>query len=298
MKLFTKENLEVLLIDGLTIIGVFLIGEINLPIEIYTPISLLAILYAMAKKEAPVNFFPQMFFAFALIGVVFSIAGLLFLLYDNSFIAAIIGIILGFVFAMSKENSKGIINTTINKVYDHKSRIIILPIIFNLFVLGAESLFKYKMAPGFAIIFMTATYIPVRMLFLFKPGAKWYHFFVMAVAGYFYVSSMIYQINNSPTTPVWIGMRNELGDYLAVIENDSIDGVLIEAYIAKSRYNYKISEGKYYFIVDTDSTNQWNIQWIKSDTLNKHRGFFEYERYKILKSTIISNLKWHEKMNK
>lgn len=168
--LFTKENLEVLIIDGLTMIGLFLIGEINLPIAIYTPIALLAICYAMAKKTPPKNIM-ILLFAFSLIGIVFSISGLLFLLYDNSFMAAIAGIILGFIFAMSKENSKGQISTALNKLYNHKSRIFVLPIVFNLFILGAQTIFTYQISPSYAMVFMIATYVPVRLMFLFKPKA-------------------------------------------------------------------------------------------------------------------------------
>jgi hypothetical protein len=285
MKLLTKQNLEVLIIDGLTVIGLFLVGEIDLPVTIYTPIALLAICYAMANKTVPRNIL-QLFYAFSLIGVVFSISGLLFLLYDNSFVAAIAGIIIGFVFAMSKENSRGTISIALNKLYNHKSRIIILPVVFNLFVLGTESLFTYKMSPGYAMIFMMGTYIPVRLLFLFKPGAKWYHLFFMAIAGYLFVSTMMDKIYNSPTATVWKGIKNELGDQLVVLENDTINGVVIEATIAQSRSAlYDVSTRTYVFVVDQDSINQWKIEWKQTDALN-----FDTPNYRKLKNAVMRNL--------
>ncbi|MEN8123277.1 MAG: hypothetical protein ABFS35_23270 [Bacteroidota bacterium] len=168
MKILTKENLEVLIIDGLTVLGVYLIGEINLPVFAYTLIATLTALYAIASKEAPRNFLLQMFYAFGLFGAICTFSVLLFLLFDNSFTAAIIGLILGYIIAMSKGSGSGKINKALDKLYYHPTRVFIMPIVFNLFILGAESLFKYQISPGFAVVFMFFTYIPIRILLLIK----------------------------------------------------------------------------------------------------------------------------------
>ena len=296
MEFLTKKNLEVLIIDGLTVLGVYFLGEINLPNSIYGLISLLAILYAMANIETPNNILLQIFFAFGLFGVVCTISGLLFLLFDNSFAAAIIGMILAFTLVMSKNSADGNISQTLKKLYDHPTRIFIMPIVFNIFILGAESIFMYQISPMFAVIFMFFTYLPVRLLILVKAPFKWYHFFIMATAAYLYTSSMFNKIYNSPTTPVWIGIRNELGDHVKIIENDTIDGIFIEAYLAQSRA-YDVSEGTYYFIVDMDSTNHWVIQWDQTDSLNKKTSLYGYEKYKTLKSSAIRNLGYHYNRN-
>ncbi|MEN8123276.1 MAG: hypothetical protein ABFS35_23265 [Bacteroidota bacterium] len=84
----------------------------------------------------------------------------------------------------------------------------------------------------------------------------------MLVAGYFYTSSMYNKIYNSPTTPVWVQVGNEVGDYVKTIDNDTVDRVLVKAYLERKRETH-------YFIVDVDSTDHWQIQWDKTDSFNK-----------------------------
>jgi len=259
-----NKNIEVVLIDGLIILTTLFADKLKIwqrfegagnPIDeyayegykvpgfmwLYLFVVLITMLYAGARKSIPKNQFFELIYGIGLIGVLLLFPGIIALTF-NSIVIGIPALLVGYVLLMKQDIFLGFAN----KLYDHSSRIIVLPLLTYLFISGAEHILSTRIDFQYAGICILMTYMPIRLLLAFKEPYKFYHFLIIMATMAFYTVQTYRQLENSPTTPVWATMSGYLGDKVQVIKETDNKALILQ-------------NGNTVFIVSKKSNSKWEI---------------------------------------
>ena len=267
-----NKNIEVVLIDGLIIISTLFADKLKIwqrfegtgkPVDeyafegykvpgfmwLYLFVVLLTMLYAGARKSTPKNQFFELIYGIVLIGVLGLFPSIIALTF-NSLILGLPALFVGYILLMKQDTFLGFAN----KLYDHSSRIIILPILTYLFVSGAEYILATRIDFEYVIVCILMTYMPIRLLLAFKEPYKFYHFLIIMATMAFYTVETYRHLENSPTTPVWATMSGYLGDKVLVIKETDNKALILQndytVFIVSKKNNSK-------WIIDTALTNHF-----------------------------------------
>ncbi len=268
----TKKNIEVFLLDGLIILGSFFLSKINVwqmldkpvinsaDIEAYQKggssyiwlfllVTIITLVYAMARKSTPKNPVLYTFYGLGLFGMMWLCAGILALAF-NSVIMALPGLFIGYIVALKHQAGDTGLMKYANGIYDHTSRALILPLIAYLFISGSEYVLKTRISITYSLICIVMIYIPIRLMLAFKEPYKFYHFIIMIIAFGSYTNETFTELLNSPAAPVWRSFSGYLGDSVTVSKETDREAVL---YVREGG-----SSGKF-VVVSRDEKGKWAI---------------------------------------
>jgi len=221
---------------------------------IFLLLAVLTMLYAGARKSVPENQFFQLFYGIGLIGVMLLFPGLVALAFDSLAIG-IPALIITYVILMKQDSFLGFAN----KLYDHKSRVLVLPILVSLFISGAEYFMKTRIDFQYVGITIVMLYIPVRLLLAFKEPYRFYHFLIiMATMVYFSIQTHS-NLKNAPTTPGWDNVDGYLGDRVQVIKESGKKALLFK----------QIKSDKSIIIVHENPDRSWSIDTSATRNFNE-----------------------------
>lgn len=262
-----SKNIEAFLIDGLVLLtavfseklsfwqkfeassfptSIYDIQDNNFSnaVWIFLVISILTMLYAGARKSVPENQFLQLFYGIGLIGVMLLFPGLVAMAF-NSLAIGIPALIIAYIILMKQDSFLGFAN----KLYDHKSRVFILPVLVSLFISGAEYFMKTRIDFQYVGLTIAMLYIPIRLLLAFKEPYRFYHFLII-IATMVYFSVQTYSnLKNAPSTPGWENVDGYLGDRVQVIRESGNKALLYR----------KIKSDKSVLIVSKNPDRTWKI---------------------------------------
>lgn len=270
-ELTTFQKAEPFVIDFIAIGS--LIAPINLapPEALWVPLFILVLFYGLYNTNAPKYQVLQFFYGLSCIGVMFASMGVGYLLTGN-ILGSLLGLMVFFPFLMMK--GVGSKNNPFAKLYEHPSRILLIPILFSLFANATEEILTLKLQPEMAGLVLLLAFLPVRFLITYDRPQKFYHIIEMCVALWFYMHAISTTILYSPTTAAWrIIDRQENGeDFLTVLDRTENE-VVVEAHVASvyARRDINGSEirGGSYYVVTSKTEKGWGID------IEKTKSYYE-----------------------
>lgn len=287
------KTIEVVLTDGLIIASAFLLDTLNLwerfdfplntaadlesiegmryAIPPYIPffslVVVLVLIYSMARKSKPSNPLLQIFYGLGLMGIIWTCAGIPALMF-NSLVMALPGMLVGYIVAMKHEGGDKGLTVFANRIYDHPSRIIILPVATYFFISGTEYVFHTRISTDYSMILVVMVYLPVRLMLMFKEPYKPYHFIIMLAAFAIFSYGVFVSVNASPAAPVWHKMGGYLGDTVRVLKSRGSEAVV---YARVGSGGDRIPQGTYLFVTVKTPGGVWKIDDAKTTAYIKEK---------------------------
>jgi len=264
------EQLEPLIIDMMAIVSLLLPFHLNVPVDAHAPIFILVIFYGLHNTHPPRNnFFLEATYGILLIGGMFGVAGVGFLLGD--LLGALVGLMIAFpIFLIKGDGGKA---NPFTAFYEHPIRILLLPVLFTLFMHISADILTLRAEPPLAMILFFMMFLPVRVLVDFERPKRFYHILALLGALAFYTYEMYHTINNSPTSPVWqlVSGQESQEDYMKVIEQKD-STALVEAHFGGHYTRKLVDGGSYQVYTSKDSVGQWQIDIEATKQLYANKG--------------------------
>jgi hypothetical protein len=185
--------------DLLVIVTILLPFQFEIAPEIFFFITLGTVFYTVVGNKTPRNnFFLEAIYALSLIGVMFIVLGMTIL--SISIIAAIPMVFIFLVFALLKTESA---KNPYSFIYNHPSRYIIYPILYNLFLIVSKVYLLERIPGGLALITVLFMYIPFRILAFWSEKEGPLESLFKFISIIWATTSLFLTIAFSPNYAVW-----------------------------------------------------------------------------------------------
>lgn len=184
-------------------IASFFLPAIKIPHYLFAIASAVVILYSLAVTEKPKNLILQGLYGFVLIGVIGSIAGVFYLVSDFNPLFAVLGVLLSMFLLLFHSSGNKSLQAVLGKIYAHRSRIVLLPLSFNVFLIGADYMFHYKFPLVYAAFAIILVYVPLRLFLSLKKPAKFSGVILAFITLFIYANGFVKDALKSPIYAVW-----------------------------------------------------------------------------------------------
>lgn len=184
-------------------IASFFLPVIKIPHYLFSIASAVVIIYSLATTEKPKNRILQGLYGFILIGVIGSVTGIFYLVSDFNPLFAVLGLLISMFLLLLHSSGNKLLQSVLGKIYAHKSRIVLLPLSFNVFLIGADYMFHYEFPLVYAVFAIVLVYVPLRLFTSLKKPAKFSGVILALITLFIYAGGFVKDALDSPTYTVW-----------------------------------------------------------------------------------------------